>query len=648
MPTFHITGPDGKSYNVTGDTPEGALQALQQHIGTPAKPDTGNQHMDAGNVFVDEMLFGLPGKAASAMNAAVRAPFTDKSFGEEYGTLRDQYQNSRKEYATEHPVANTASSIAGSIYGGVATGSAAGNVLGRVAPGVTHALQSSYGGRMAADAAAGLTQGGLSAYGHDQDIGTGALIGGVAGGLARPVMDAGGAALRTIGGLVGVGNEGRAQSAIASALSRSGQAPADVANDLGNAVAQGQPQYTVADALGNSGQRMLTGVARSPGDMRQTIAETLQNRQAGQGERLVNALSEGFDAPTTANQARTAMTTARDAAADVNYEAARQGAGTVDPSAAIQAADNFLTPGASGVMNPGSNIADDSIESAVRKARSYLTDGNSVLSDFNAAFRAKNELDGMIQGAKPAVQRQLIPIRNALDDSLASASQPYSAARDQFRQQSQAINAVDQGAAATSARSRAADNIDQFQGMPADQQQAFRQGYADPYIARVESASASPSTNKARMLITEKTGQEFPAFAAPGRGDILGDRIAREQRMFETANAALGGSRTADNAADMADIQGFDPTMISAFATGGIKGAALHGLQKGINAVQGRNSQTRDMIARMLLQGDPTQAAADLSRAVAKGTQLTRTQEALIKALIGGTATAPSRLMAGQ
>ena len=38
MATFKITGPDGKVYRVTGDNAEGALSALQQHLGASAAP----------------------------------------------------------------------------------------------------------------------------------------------------------------------------------------------------------------------------------------------------------------------------------------------------------------------------------------------------------------------------------------------------------------------------------------------------------------------------------------------------------------------------------------------------------------------------------------------------------------------------------
>lgn len=610
--------------------------------------DTGNQKADFGSVYTDDMLFGLPGKAASGVSALIRAPFTDKSVGEEYSTIRGQYQNAREKYKEEHPTANAAASIGGAVHGGGTVNRLAGSAASAVAPRLVQALNGSYLGRMAGDAVSGAAQGALSAFGHDEDIGTGAMIGGGAGLAARPVTSLVGGAVSAAGSMLGFGNNTRAQNAVAEALRRSGQSPDDVADDLTRATQQGQPEYMVADSLGNSGQRMLTGVARSPGDMRQQIAEQLQRRQAGQGDRLVNALSEGFDAPQTAIQTRTAMTEARDAAADTNYAAARQSAGAVDPTAAIDRADQFLQPGATGVMSNTTNIADDSIEGAVRRARGYLTDGNSVLTDFNAALRAKRELDSMIESARanPSIQRELIPIRNALDDSLATASQPYAAARDQFRRESQAIGAIDQGTAAASSRTRAADNIEGFNQLQPDQQQPFRVGYVDPLIARTEAASMSPTTNKARALITGKTEQEFPAFAAPGRGDVMGDRIAREQRMFETANQALGGSRTADNLADATEIAGFDPTMIGIAGnalTGNFRSAGMQALQSGVNAIQGRNQGTRDMIARMLLQGDPTVARAELAAAVRKGETLTRAQQAIVNALIGAGSTAYSR-----
>lgn len=655
MPKYQIEM-NGQTFEVEAadeNALKGALGKLQE-MSAPKRADVGNQKVGASDVYTDEMLFGLPGKAASGVNALVQrgiaalpgeSPWEGKSVADLYATNRGQYNNAREQYAAENPVANTLASIGGAIHGGASLSAGAGNVIANAAPRVASALQGTYLGRMAADAVSGAAQGAASAYGHDQDIGTGTLLGGVIGGVTRPVIDAGTAVARSIAGLVGAGNNSRANAALAEALMRSGKSADDVADDLARAAAEGQPEYMLVDSLGNPGQRMLSGISRSPGDSRKVIYDTLQNRQAGQGERLVNALSEGFDAPQTAAQTRDALTQARTSAANANYGAARSSAGTVDPTAAIQAADDFL--GTAGSISR-TGIADDSIEGAVRRAKSMLTDGQNVVSDYDTVFRSKLELDAMIERAQPTIQRQLIPIRNALDDALAASSQPYAAARDTFRQQSRVIDAVDQGAAMSSPRMRADDTTRQFQSMTPEQQAAARIGYADPLIARVEGASISPTTNKARMIMTEKTGQEFPVIAAPGRADVLGNRIAREQRMFETANAALGGSKTADNLSDIADVQSFDPTMLGAILSGNFKGAALQGLQRGINSLQGRNSQTRDLMARMLMEADPNVAREIFRKAADSGKKLTKAQEALGRALISGGATQPFRLLQGQ
>lgn len=606
----------------------------EQPAAAPAvEPEQGQQPVDASTVFVDEMLFGLPGKAAAGMNALIRAPFTDKTVGEEYDTLRSQYKAGRDKYAEENPVANTAASIGGAVYGGAATGNLALKGAQAVAPGLVSRLGGSFAGKIAGDAALGAGQGAATAYGHDENVGTGALVGGAAGAVARPVMALGGSALNSVGGMLGLGNNSRARTAVAEALARSGKSADDVVDDLTRAAADGQDVYTVADSLGNPGQRMLSGVVRSPGDERAAVVEALQRRQAGQGRRLQMALEEGFGNPQTQAQTEAALTALRSADADVNYGAARQAAGTVDPTAAIAKADDFLGTGGS---LPLTNIADDSVEGTVRRARAMLTDGQNIVSDFDTAFRTKVELDSMIERANPTVQRQLMPIRNELDKALETASQPYAQARNTFRQQSQDIEAANIGRQAAKA-GRVEDNLDTFAKLARPEQQAsFRAGYVDPQIAQIQNA-AGPMTNRARPLVTDATMAEFPAFAQPGKAPQLMSRIDREQRMFETSAQALGGSRTADNLADIVDVQSFDPTMLGALATGNFKGAALQALTRSIQGVQGRNSQTRDLIAKALMTSSPQSARSVLDSAVKQGKISTEVRNAVVRALIGTT-----------
>lgn len=617
------------------------LRSKQKGGATP-KAEPGPQPVDASTVFADEMLFGLPGKAAAGMNALAQrgiamlpgeSPFEGKSVGELYDMNRSGYKAGRDQYAEENPVANTAATIGGAVYGGAATGNLALKGAQAVAPGLVNRIGSTFVGKMAGDAALGAGQGAATAYGHDEDMGMGALVGGAAGAVARPVMAAGGAALNSVGGMLGIGNNARARTAVAEALARSGKSADDVVDDLTRAAADGQDVYTVADSLGNPGQRMLSGIVRSPGDERAAVVEALQRRQAGQGRRLQMALEEGFGAPQTAAQTEAALTALRSADANVNYGAARQAAGAVDPTAAISKADDFL--GTAGSL-PRTGIADDSVEGTVRRARALLTDGDSVISDFDTAFRTKVELDSMIERANPTVQRQLIPIRNELDKALESASGPYQAARDTFRRQSQDIEAANIGRQAARA-GRVEDNLSTFgQLARPEQQAAFRAGYVDPQIAAIQN-TAGPMTNRARPLITDATQAEFPVFAQPGKAPQLMDRIGREQTMFETASSALGGSKTADNLADMMDVQSFDPSMLGAFASGGIKGAAIQGLTRAVQGVAGRNTQTRDLIAKALMTSSPQAAKTVLDQAVKQGQISTEVRNAVVRALIGTT-----------
>lgn len=458
-------------------------------------------------------------------------------------------------------------------------------------------------GRVAAEGAAigGLTGAGEASGAGDRASGamTGAAIGGAAGPLIQGAAAGAGALIRPVASAARgwMNPEGYARTQLAQALQRSGRTAPDVAADVMTAQADNQGGYMVADALGNPGQRLASVVARNPGAGRTALVEALNDRQAGQSRRVARFLSEGFDAPRTAAQETAARTAARRAEADTLYGAARQQAGSVNVAPALTAADDFLRPVP---VNPGSDIAENSVAGAVRRARGFLADDNgSQVTDFQRALYAKQELDAMIEGAEPSVQRALIPIRNALDDSLANASQPYAAARDAYRAASQGIDAVEEGGNMFM-RGRTEDTIPRFAAMSPDEQAAARVGYADPAIERVQ--GAAQGVNTARPFTSSAYQDEFAAMAAPGRGDQLARRLGRENAMFETRNQATQGSRTADNLADSADT-GIDPSIITNLLSGNWMGAARNlGARVGAN-ISGNTEATRNALAQLLMMG---------------------------------------------
>src|SRR6185312_5803687 len=103
------------------------------------------------------------------------------------------------------------------------------------------------------------------------------------------------------------------------------------------------------------------------------------------------------------------------------------------------------------------------------------------------------------------------------------------------------------------------DTVPAFNAMSDAEKAGFRTGYADPLIESVQ--GAAHGVNKARPLINDATAVEFPTFAGSG-GEKLQRQLGRENTMFETRNAALGGSRTADNLADQLDVAAIDPSLI--------------------------------------------------------------------------------------
>lgn len=638
MPTYVITAPDGRKFRVSGEgTKEEALAAFQQQFSAQEAP-VPEQSYGAGLVdsITSGLTFGL-GPKISAVEAALRGLSEGDTFKERYDNALATERAQNERFRDENPV----SAFAGEVGGGLVTGMGAANAGGRLAARYApRAVVNSFAGKMAGDAALGAGIGMTQAYGADQNLAGGALLGGALGAAARPVVAGVAEGGKFLGGLLGIGNKGRAQEAVYNALQRSGRSADDVVDDITRAARDGQAEYATVDALGYPGQRMLTGIARMPGDARTRIHETLMNRQMGQADRLGNALAEGFDASQTAAARRTAMETARDQTANAMFPAARQSAGAVDVSGVIQSIDDIIRPGVQQLPSAGDDIAGDSIEATLRGFRARLTDGRATVSDFNrlallrqdvAAASRKAYKDGA--GYKGSILKDL---RDKLDEALEGASTGYKAANARYASDSRAIDAIDEGMAAASSRSRASDNISRFRRMTPEQQAAFRGGYAEPLLARIEGSPTGVMTNKARPLMSPKTAQEFPAFASPGRAGQLRDRIAREQTMFETTAQAFGNSRTADNLADMAEIGQIDPSVLGSLLRGDMKGAAIQGITKALQNLQGRNQQTRDMIADLLLETAPNKVSKNLLDAIRRGEKLTRTQQQWVAVLLGG------------
>lgn len=440
-----------------------------------------------------------------------------------------------------------------------------------------------------------------------------AAVGGTVGAMVPPALAglrAGrNAVVNPIAGALNIGNDTRANSAFARALRNSGKSMDEIEAYLASAVEEGQDVVTMADAMGDAGQRALSGVTSQPGPGRTMAAGLLDARQADQGDRIAQFLVDGFGADQTADAARAGIRSARDEAADVAYTAARQQAAPVDIRGAVRVIDDRI-----GGMQ-GRGVAGDGTDGALAKVRARLMstspeamgdDVSSIeLSDFDRVLGVKQDVQDMIgvavrQGRNNEA-RELGKVVRALDEALETSSDAYRSANDDFAAASRVAESVDRGQGANRPSVRAEDWRGQYSSMTPDQQSAARVGYADRLLAQVE--NAAPGANKARPLQSTRQQQNISLMA--DNPDRLARQIQREADMFETRRVATGGSQTADKLAEQAAVNGEDIGIIANLLAGRVGSAAGQAIGRGVNAMRGANEGTRTEIARLLLSRDP-------------------------------------------
>jgi hypothetical protein len=450
---------------------------------------------------------------------------------------------------------------------------------------------------------------------------------------------------------------------MAALLKRSGLTADDLAARLQGAQDDGQSMFMAADALELPGQRVMSTAARTPNEGRKAVVDALRNRQSDQGRRVAADLTDASGTNLTAEQYQQMLRAQRSADAARNYAPVMDDVTAIDVSPAVDRANRAISPLADRLANVNDAVPTDlaarapieaaersirdPIREAVREARSYLASDNLTVTNVEKAFRAKTNIDQMINKARENGQGgqvdALMPIQEALDDALARTSSQYASARDAYRTASQRVDAVDVGRDMASGRRRVEDNLAAFGALPDEEaQQAARIGYFDPKIAQAASTKGK-MPDVARQFTSDSMRQELPAFASPGRADQLMRRLDRENTMTDTAQIALGGSKTADNMSDIAD-SAIDPGVVSNVIRGNFKEALLSALTQTANAAKGMPPSVVERMIPALMETNP-QAARDLFSKSAQTMKLSdETRARIIAALLGSGATVPARI----
>lgn len=477
-------------------------------------------------------------------------------------------------------------------------------------------------GMMAGGGVVGATEGGvygfLSGEGSPRDRVVRALtmsgLGGATGALAPVVTSIGRSIGRAgadvVGGgwdyLVGKGRQGRANRILETTLRRSGMSADDLGTSLMRAAQDGQGDaFVAADALGQAGQRRMSGIARAGGDASQEIEDFLTQRQLDQSDRVGRFVDDAFDlSGSSARAVRATLKEGRDAAADINFGAIRSSNEPVDIRGALDVIDSKVKP----FQDAG--ISSD-MASTLGRLRGRLAgegaDGASYeLSNFDKVFAIRRELrdeiGALYRQGKNELASDLVEVRKALDEALAASNSSYKDAMEDFARQSRVMDAVEAGAEMTRPGNRAIDTTTDFARMTPDEQAAARVGYGDRQIAKIENATAG--TNTANNFTRTKTRQEAADMALDP--DQFLRRIDRENVMAQTNQVALGGSRTANNQADIADLQGMEASVIANILSGRFGEAGRNLLAKGGSALTGTTPETRRIVAQALMARDET------------------------------------------
>lgn len=594
---------------------------------------------DAG--FLKRVRSGLTFGADSTIAAALETPFEMAKRGTLDPREGYNYAKAREDLIKQKSRENTG-------YLGTAAEvlSGAGSAVGLAGRGITAARYlAPEAGVLARSAASAADAAGLGAFSGAMEgnglaeRGTnalkGGLLGGILGGATPGALALGGAALSPLLSNIRarVNPEGFAQSQVARAASESGQTGQQITQKIVDADAAGQGMFTAADAMGNAGQRMLATTARSPGQARTDVVNFVNNRQAGQAERVAQITDEALGASGTARQTNAQLTKAAQEQSAPYYEKAL----AQKPVWNERIQQFFDDPVTKSGLREG--VAVQRLESLA--AGKKFDPKDYAITGFNEAgdpimagvpnMRTINLIkkgwDKQLEGYRDSTTgklmldeygRALDNVRRTFLKEVDALNPDYGKARALYAGPAQIRDAVNMGTKAPT-RGRAADNIDQFNKMTDPAQQGYRQGYADTLAARAERGPVGE--NKVRPLTSDKSIAELDRLSlhqgpvAPGQMNPLQQRLGRENTMFETRHAVTGNSKTVENMADDAAM-GAIPSLIGQVVTGNWKGAMRTALASGADALTGNTPAVRQEVARLLMTRGQNASAAQFEKMI--------------------------------
>lgn len=605
MPTFQITGPDGRKYRVTGESPEGAMQAVQAMSGGGADPGAlDSQQTDAlarakanyeagtrpdvqlspeaardpranipmedgalnrAGAFFQGAVEGMPIVGPSIMEG-VRSGVAGGAAlasGRDYGDVKSEMNAIGERLPQDFAGTTLAGNITGAIAPMMGLGATA---LGGRALGLT---QSSLGARagMSAASGAGISAADTAARGGDAgDMAQSAALGGVLGG-AIPLAGAGlqkgyRAAADYVGGKMrGAINPTRAAGErVGKAISLDRANPGDdILGAADDVTARTNSQQVMnLDRGGETTRALARAASNTNPEARATIAKAADDRFATQGGRTVDFVKRimGGNVDDLALQDRIkdiARITNRKAyqAAEASPRAQQVWDGELQQlmqSPTVQkAAQGATSRSADRVAVEGGKavrnpfVFENGVAKLVRNA-----DGSLAVPNLRFWDQVKRNLDDEIGTAMKAGNRSraadIQSIRSRLVQKLDGLVPEYQAARRGAAAAFGAEDAVEAGRNFA----RQTRNVPEMERAIAKlnpaEKKAFEVGYASEIVDRVRATNDRVSA--IRMFKSPEMRAKFEMALGPQKTREL-EAFIRVEDATDKIRGALGGSTTA-------------------------------------------------------------------------------------------------------
>lgn len=387
---------------------------------------------------------------------------------------------------------------------------------------------------------------------------------------------------------------------IAEAARRDGASVEDIQNMLNAA----GPEATIAD-FGKNMQQLLISSTTAPGPGKQIAATALENRQAGQQGRLVDATDKALGGGAGFHETDDALLDRLDTEARPLYKKAYDEAQPVDISSVLDSINSSLNK----------VPAKSPIRAAVEKVRGMLVDevkgpdGEGMVlqpyNDLEMLHNAKLAIDDMLSnyGGENSLGKvskaRVTQIKNELLGVMDETNPLYGEARGKF---SGIMTAKDALAAGRQfIKSDAEDTAKAMAELDPTDQQFFREGAKRAIVDIIK--GTPPDVSVVQQL--RKTGllEKVKALAPDDKSfNKFVQDLNNERRFANTRAATVGGSQTAEKLLGAADLaSGATDIIQQAKSPGGLIASMLGKAKQ----MLGPGEETRALIAKRLSSNDP-------------------------------------------